>query len=544
MVFIINSQGTTELVSTTPIHQGSSLVNEIVLLAPFASGNVVTVAFTLPFGEPTRPFLMENVDLTSLGITNGKSNYNAWVFKIKAPITEYAGFVKVQFFIYSGYNASNGTAGALLATATSQFQVMEGTFPELPETPDETTYDEMLNALSTIQTNTQDAVEKAISYVRYIAPDRYLLNSSIVSLSKTPSDIVLNALCDFTVKGMTKYLDEGNITSPAEGNNANELFFQNKTKTNPVGFIVDLGEQMQIGKVQIYAWNILANITVKLYLSDDNSIYTEADSITLPQTDSTVLDIFQLDGKSQSARFIKIVQDDTIWTDGVYSVKGVEIFAPNNEGKYIIKRVNGNVSYIDAVDADGLIAQTEAIKAEAIEQTESIKTEAIEQTEAIKTEAQGSATVANDAKLYVEEYLKKANTAGGALLLEDIGGKPKIPSIYIQQVDIKDYIQITNESELDTVEAQKGDVALLVENIDGTKTVTKSWILLEIAEDGTRTWAVYGTSYATNAGNATFATDAGNALTVGENKLAINGIFTEEAYNQVQDKSGVYFVSI
>ena len=79
-------------------------------------------------------------------------------------------------------------------------------------------------------------------------------------------------------------------------------------------------------------------------------------------------------------------------------------------------------------------------------------------------------------------------------------------------------------------------------DLNGEKTITKSWLLLSVSDTGVRDGAVYGTSYATNAGNATYAQSSENALKV--NGLTINGILSESDYNALVDKTGVYFVAI
>ncbi len=141
-----------------------------------------------------------------------------------------------------------------------------------------------------------------------------------------------------------------------------------------------------------------------------------------------------------------------------------------------------------------------------------------------------SATESN--KVY-EELNNLKGKVGGYAVLEDVDGKAVIPSAHINQVDVKEYIKITDEDELNYIDAQKGDVAVLVETVteiatgdDGEEitstyeAITKSWLLLGI-ENGVREWKIYGTSYATNAGYSTYANNAGNAQ-------KINGIFVQQ----------------
>lgn len=158
------------------------------------------------------------------------------------------------------------------------------------------------------------------------------------------------------------------------------------------------------------------------------------------------------------------------------------------------------------------------------------------------------------AKDWAESLTKLGNQVGGYPVLEEIEGEayPKIPSVYLNQVDIKEYKKITDESQLATVDAQKHDVAVLVEPEyvsnekgelvpTGELVITKSWLLYDVAEDGKREWIKFGLSYATNSGYATYSNNAGNASKV--NHLVIKGM-KESEYNSEQNKDGVYFVSI
>lgn len=162
----------------------------------------------------------------------------------------------------------------------------------------------------------------------------------------------------------------------------------------------------------------------------------------------------------------------------------------------------------------------------------------------------------NSAKDWAESLTKLGNQAGGYPVLEEIEGEeyPKIPSVYLNQVDIKEYKKITDESQLNTVDAQKHDVAVLVEPEEvydeekgeyvetGELVITKSWLLYDVAEDGTREWIKFGLSYATNAGYATYANNAGNASKV--NQLVIKGMTESDYNNDLNKENGVYFVSI
>ncbi len=59
MIFILNREGTVTETVTSPVYQGSN-ANEVVVLAPFAPTNTVTVGFTLPNGLIVQPKLTDS----------------------------------------------------------------------------------------------------------------------------------------------------------------------------------------------------------------------------------------------------------------------------------------------------------------------------------------------------------------------------------------------------------------------------------------------------------------------------------------------------
>jgi hypothetical protein len=125
-----------------------------------------------------------------------------------------------------------------------------------------------------------------------------------------------------------------------------------------------------------------------------------------------------------------------------------------------------------------------------------------------------------------------------------VGGK--VPMSQIPATAIHDVMEVSAESELVGLTAQKGDVAELVEEINGERTVTKSWQLLGTDATVRANWVVWGTSYAVQAGNATTATNAGNANTINNHRLIA---ITEAQYNAAIaagtiDETTIYLVGV
>lgn len=104
-----------------------------------------------------------------------------------------------------------------------------------------------------------------------------------------------------------------------------------------------------------------------------------------------------------------------------------------------------------------------------------------------------------------------------AMLGEDIPTMVdgKIPLSQIPATATQEVYEVTSADELTGLIAQRGDLAELIEDVDGERTITKVWQLL--GDSSVRSdWVVWGTSYAVQAGNATIAENA-------ENSARING---------------------
>ena len=124
MLFFINEQGTTVNLISEAVYQGSTNVNELVLVAPIAQANQVTAVLRLPNGVTPSPYLM-TLQTQQLVINN--KTYQIYKSLIDGNVTAYNGICKVQFKIYQG--------ASLLTTYTSNFTISEGVLDSLPVTP-------------------------------------------------------------------------------------------------------------------------------------------------------------------------------------------------------------------------------------------------------------------------------------------------------------------------------------------------------------------------------------------------------------------------
>ncbi len=558
MIYFLNSNSTTTLVKSEPVYQGSINANKLIVFAPFASSSQVSATFTLPNGLNIQGGLMTLL-VGSQGLFDKQGNqYNAWSLDLEDPVTQYPGTVRVQFSIALGY-------GVNPKSYSTQFVVEKGVPSDLPDyTVNDNAleiFNDIKDYLATIVQDTQEAIDNAIAYVRYRSNGTYLLNSpnsnskiyvvngSDITESNEENQSYIQSITngDVSVASMTEYLQDPQIRNPNNSPFNDTNFFQYNTgsssPSSPAGFIIDLGEEKEIGYIQLYLFAIQWDINIVISANNElEGVYTTLGSVSLkPITTSAgpnpnEMEILRINGQGDNYRFIKVVQTSGA-TNGSYVCKGIEIYQSNNSGYYEIIQNNGNSFILDTINGRELVQTIENYTKEAQKWANG------------EGAATGDEQFNNNSKYWsneaeywagiVEQYGKLANKVGGfPVLIAGSDGNPVIPSVFINQVDIKSYIEISNESQLNTIEAQPGDVAVLVETIDGKKTITESWLLLG-ESNGVRDWAIYGISYATNAGNATFAQSAYNAQRI--NGLSIEKM-PESVYENFPDKSGIYFV--
>ena len=125
---------------------------------------------------------------------------------------------------------------------------------------------------------------------------------------------------------------------------------------------------------------------------------------------------------------------------------------------------------------------------------------------------------------------------GGDIILATDG---KLPLSAIPATATQEIYTVSSEDELRSLVAQRGDLAELIEEINGEPTITKTWQCLgdsSIREN----WVVWGTSYAVQAGNASVANNALNANMINNHRIVE---MTEEEFSSaVKDENTYYLV--
>lgn len=132
------------------LNQNSNRANTIYLTGAFPLAAVVTLAFTLPDGTHTEPQLMTGDKTVEY---NGEK-FIVREYTIPKNITQVKGRATVQFFITS----NNGEE--TLATEATDITIAAGVPALTPAAPTESVYNQILDALSSIQTEFTNKLDK------------------------------------------------------------------------------------------------------------------------------------------------------------------------------------------------------------------------------------------------------------------------------------------------------------------------------------------------------------------------------------------------
>ena len=167
MLLTMSIDGTVTRASNEPIYQGSVDVNKIILLAPYATGTVITVHFKLPNGQYVYPYFASPTEspiaMTELDAFPGYfdadgKRYNAWVLNVDYPLTQISGDLEIQFnaVLSNGYQTSSITMNT----------VARG-LPYLPPSIDNEAYATIISAIEAAQAAQEIAQNSEASAGRY-----------------------------------------------------------------------------------------------------------------------------------------------------------------------------------------------------------------------------------------------------------------------------------------------------------------------------------------------------------------------------------------
>ncbi len=124
----------------------------------------------------------------------------------------------------------------------------------------------------------------------------------------------------------------------------------------------------------------------------------------------------------------------------------------------------------------------------------------------------------------------------GDIILATEGKLPlsSIPATATQEIYV-----VESEDELTSLTAQRGDLAELVETVDGERTITKTWQCLGDSSKR-ENWVVWGTSYAVQSGNSEHSNTSSNSTMINGHRIV--EMSEEEFNNAVKDEDTYYLV--
>ena len=170
MILYFDALGNINTLVPERVYQGSDKANTISIVAPFAISSGMDIRFTLPNGEIKGAYALVNGQRFT-------DNLNIWNYEIDAPITQYFGSVQFQIRVYN-------VAGQIIATGSDIFVVEEGIPGELPPTPSDDVYQQILTNIQKLANLKLDRVD-----VKQV-PTGYKYN---VDGEKTPYALFYNA---------------------------------------------------------------------------------------------------------------------------------------------------------------------------------------------------------------------------------------------------------------------------------------------------------------------------------------------------------------
>lgn len=218
MIYFVDNNGTVIDTLTTPVNQGSVDTNNIYLIAPFASNLQFAVAFQLPNGLYTERYVMTPVgEIPNVQYAPTNKPYSIWSFTMPNDITQYYGTVYAQFYAY-------GTNGQITATSRTSFVVAAGVPEQLPSTPTQDVYNQILTALSQYSSQLNSGAYAARSIYWWINTFTYGMNEITFYPVGTYGAFVKSLVTNNT--GNQPYNSDGVLNSEywAELANLNSIF--------------------------------------------------------------------------------------------------------------------------------------------------------------------------------------------------------------------------------------------------------------------------------------------------------------------------------
>ena len=164
MIFFFDGLGNSIKSIPESINQSSNNASRIWFVMPTAPTNVVTVAFTLPNGQYSKPRIMTNAT-DGLGLVNNGVEItdnddqicNAWFYDVPKNLTTFAGKLKLQFTVTTAQ-------GVEITTDSPEITIIKGA-PSYTLPAPENEYQAIINAISAINLTLENLVEDTSSEI-------------------------------------------------------------------------------------------------------------------------------------------------------------------------------------------------------------------------------------------------------------------------------------------------------------------------------------------------------------------------------------------
>lgn len=137
----------------------------------------------------------------------------------------------------------------------------------------------------------------------------------------------------FTVDAMTDYK---NSTDGEEFFFAPLLTCTTYTDISRVGFTIDLGENQDVGIIQMRIWGVTYDVIMDAEISEDGTVFSVADTITLPPNNAQNTYQFKINNNTRYIR-IAISDQQEKWWAYPFIVRSVEVFTPFHKCRYKFK---------------------------------------------------------------------------------------------------------------------------------------------------------------------------------------------------------------
>lgn len=382
MVFIIDETGTTQLVQTSPIYQGSTGVNDIILFAPFPANYRILISCILPNGLPLRDVYPMEAIVMPLVLQNiNKQRYTCFRATVGEMLTGIAGNVEIQFRVMQGVTVVNGKAKPnILATYKSAFNVGEGVPIDPEYTPTES--DSIETLLGYLESLSGDYLKR----IYYSAPSSDLINNSFNQ----------NSSVSITPEGFNDYSTDFSPFNPeAMNQEGDKTFLALYDNPGNAGFIVDIGSIVNIAVLQMYVYSDITDITATIRTSEDGVTYGQSTSLLINATVQPESVVVRSYINSNSVRYLKVTFNSDI------SIQKVQLFSPTYNGQYIFEFASGAKSVVNFSEL------VEVLRSEIFQALASISQEAGTAT----ATASNALSLANTAQTTSVQAIETAETA-------------------------------------------------------------------------------------------------------------------------------------